>query len=124
MKRLLAGLACAMLATSAQAGCNDPPKPNVDWSRCNKAYHQLRGFNLKGANLSGANLTGADLTGVILTGADLTQARLDGANLNGAVLKEARLDKIHVSTKTIWGSGKACTGSTVDTCPTKKEMPQ
>ncbi len=118
-KMLLAGLACAIMATSAQAtepsfgNCGEPPHPNVDWHGCVIPTHeQMMGqpaLNLIGANLSGANLKGANFSG----------ANLSGANLTGAKLKDAILNNVRVSPQTLWKSGKPCTGSKVSTCPKK-----
>ena len=119
-KMFLAGLACVMMAISAQAasqpprrpefpgrtglpadpqrppieavGCRARPQPNVDWRGCDLKDADLRGADLSGANLSGANLTDARLKGTVL-------------------------DNVRVSRMTIWKSGKNCTGTTVDTCP-------
>ena len=142
-KILLAGLACAMLATSAQAGggqkggkgsssdCYAAPQPSVNWRKCDKTGANLKGANLTGANLFGANLTGANLQGANLTGADLSGASLTNANLQAAQLKAAdltyakltganlagaKLEAVQVSEGTIWTSGKPCTGTTTDTC--------
>jgi uncharacterized protein YjbI with pentapeptide repeats len=156
MKMILAGLACAMLATSAQAACTDQPTRGTNgqmpgdghmkWDWCDfhgqnlggahltgstLTYANLSGAdlqdadltraNLHGANLKGANLKDADLGGADLTGANLDRANMSGtivvfANLKGATVKRSKTHGLHVNNKTIWISGKACTGSTVDSC--------
>ena len=109
---LLAGLACTMMATTAQAACSDPPLPRVDWHGCRKG-----GSHLEGVHLDLANLTTADLKKANLTSATLTSAKLNAANLTGAILKGANFEGASVSPHTVWKSGKNCTGYTVATCP-------
>jgi uncharacterized protein YjbI with pentapeptide repeats len=111
-KMLLAGLACVMMATTAQAACSDPPLPGVDWHGCRKG-----GSHLEGVHLDKANLTTAILSNANLTNATLTSAKLNGAILTGAILKGADLTAVSVSPQTVWRSGKNCTGNTVATCP-------
>ncbi|MFZ0406572.1 MAG: pentapeptide repeat-containing protein [Cyanobium sp.] len=129
-KMLLAGLACVMMATTAQAaftasqppgssesppGSPDFPRPGGPWQQATGCRAQAQqnvdwhGCDLRGANLIGANLKGANFSG----------ANLSGANLTGAKLKDAILNNVRVSPQTLWKSGKPCTGSKVSTCPKK-----
>ena len=139
-KMLLAGLACVMMATTAQAAftASQPPgssesppgspdfsRPRVPWQPATGCRAQAQqnvdwhGCDLRGADLSGANLIGANLSGANLTGANFSGANLSGANLTGAKLKDAIMNNVRVSPQTIWKSGKPCTGSKVSTCPKK-----
>jgi uncharacterized protein YjbI with pentapeptide repeats len=131
-KMLLAGLACVMMATSAQAGekkhlghtpyrqglqprsvdpCIDEPQPHVNWRKC-----EMPGVSLGAASLQGANMSSMNLKKAYLRYANLTNAKLDGADLEGVNLTGMKLDGAIVSPATVWTSGKFCRGSTVDTC--------
>ncbi len=104
----------------AQASCEAPPAPGVNWSGCLLAGRDfpnvdlaganlrsadlntanLRAANLRGgdlayvnfalANLRGANLSDTELLGANLRGADLINANLRGANLRYAILTDVR----------------------------------
>ena len=125
MKMLLAGLACALLTTSAQAACDDPPGgPDLNWSGCNKRGAVLNYANLGGANLQNTRLQNARLQGVNLGGANLAGAKLQGANLAGARLIGANMTGAIVSPETVWTSGNPCKGSTVDTCRVNGPKPR
>ncbi len=100
--RIVAALALAWLmgANPAEAACDDPPAPGVDWSHCDK-----RGADLSGADLQRADLTQADLSGADLTEANLWRATLSGAKLDGAILKG-----------TSWWEGTICSDRSVGKC--------
>jgi len=91
---LLALLALMLPLQSAQAGCQDFPKPKLDWSNCDKGRKVLRGFNLsKGrfvkTHLMGSDLREANLTDTVLVEAQLGRASFRDANLQGANLTKS-----------------------------------
>ena len=103
MKRLLL-VSWAVVATvgmaagRADAGCNDGPRPGVDWSQCAKSKLVLGGRDLSAAKLESADLSRSDLTGAnlskaTLVEADLSWTRLGGANLTGADLSKTMMDR-------------------------------
>jgi uncharacterized protein YjbI with pentapeptide repeats len=101
----------AALPAPAAADCIDPPRPGVDWKRCDFSERTFEGVNLEGAalrdarfiraKLPGANLARisahrarfitTDLTGAVFDGATLTEVDFTKANLAGASFKNADL---------------------------------
>ena len=100
----------------SHAACTDPPRPGVDWTRCDFSERVFENFDVSGgalrdarfirtrfteANLSGANAHRAKFITAILpkarfdnakvTEADFTKANLSGASFKGADLRRARL---------------------------------
>jgi uncharacterized protein YjbI with pentapeptide repeats len=69
-------LALIAAASPVEAACKHPPRPGVDWQRCNKQMLHLQNSDLTGANLQGAYLTGTRLVGSRLAGADLGRSEL------------------------------------------------
>ncbi len=85
-------------STAALAKCKDRPKPEVDWSKCEKERLILRGADLTGAmlewtDLSMSDMTDAKLAGAVLVRANLAMARLRGANLEGADMTKVQGDR-------------------------------
>lgn len=81
MKKNILCIGMLVLVHFAYAGCNDPARPGVDWSGCDK-----KGINLSRVNLSNANLTNTNLANAHLSGVNFTNATLKDANLSGAYL--------------------------------------
>ncbi len=54
---LLLVLVATLETSTAFAKCGDPPKPGVDWSRCEKERKILRGEDLSGAILKRTDLS-------------------------------------------------------------------
>ena len=100
----------------AHAACTDPPRPGVDWTRCDFSERTFEKFDVSGgalrdarfirsrfaeANLSGVNAHRAKFISALLpkarfdnakvTEADFTKADLSGASFKGADLRRARL---------------------------------
>ena len=125
-KILLAGLACVMMAATAQSqgmrplppGHSEPPHGGPDFPRRPGGPWQPP-TGCRAQAQQNVDWHGCDLRGADLTGADLTGANLIGANLTGAKLKGAKLKNVSVSTQTIWRSGKNCTGNKVSSCKKK-----
>ncbi len=86
----------------AEANCQAPPAPGVDWHNCLLSGLQALNADLTGARLDSAVLVGANLfagrfDGARLDYADLSVANLSfasfqGASLKGATLRQADLD--------------------------------
>ncbi len=105
--RSIAALGCAILgllavaaitSTPAQAGCNDPAGPGVDWRRCYMEERPFAGVDLTGADLDQARFNRSDLSTAVLRDADARRAKflsatLIGADLTGAYLREADFTK-------------------------------
>lgn len=98
--RIVAALAWLVGTNPAEAACDDPPAPEVDWSQCDK-----RGADLSGADLQRADLSRADFSGADLTEANLWRATLSGAKLDGAILKGAS-----------WWEGTICNDQSIGKC--------
>lgn len=113
----LAALGGVSLAPNpAHAACTDPPRPGVDWTRCDFSGRTFTNLDVSGgalrearfirsrfagANLSGVNgrrtkfisaiLPKARFDGAKMTEADFTKADLAGASFKGTDLRRARL---------------------------------
>lgn len=106
----------SLAAHPAEAACTDPPRPGVDWTRCDFSERTFTNIDVSGgalrdarfirttftgANLSGVNahrakfiaavLPKARFDGAKVTEADFTKADLSGASFKGADLRRARL---------------------------------
>jgi len=117
---LLATLAAlgvtAITPHSAAAACTDPPRPGVDWKRCDFSERTFANFDVSGgalrdarfirtqlpnadfSNVSAhrakfitANLENARFDGAKITEVDFTKADLRGASFKDADLRRARL---------------------------------
>jgi predicted RNA-binding Zn ribbon-like protein len=84
-------LAVAFGAAPADAGCDDPPAPGVDWNLCLKARASLAGAQLADANFKHAKMAGTNLTGADLAGADLSGATMQNTSFKSASLRKANL---------------------------------
>lgn len=71
--------------------CNEPAKPNVNWSNCRLEGIKLAASNLEGAQLQNASLNSADLTGVKLSRAQMSYINMANANARNVNLSEAVL---------------------------------
>lgn len=94
-RAVASALVLGLWAGLAQARCNDPPEPGVDWTRCEKPRLVLRGVNMAGARLADADFNGTDFQRANLVGADLTHASVDRARLSGADLSRAKLMQLN-----------------------------
>lgn len=113
----------------ALADCNQPPAPNVDWSRCQVNGRDLSSHDFTGSriaeasfqrsSLDKANLTGVNahrarfisssLVGVIMDNgrfseADMTRANLSGASMKNADLRRARFFGANLSNVDLTGA--------------------
>jgi hypothetical protein len=104
-----------LLAGTADAGCDDPAGPGVDWRGCDKRSVDLRGANLQYARLEQADLEAADLEGADLLYANIADAKLDNANLHGANLSGANLSGARLAGAT-WIDGLSCSARSVSNC--------
>lgn len=85
-------------AGPAAAKCSDSPRPEVDWTMCDREKKRLRNMDLRGARFERTDLTFSDLSGSKLAGAILLRATLQGtrfaaADLNGADLTKVQADR-------------------------------
>src|SRR5215217_7142484 len=88
--RCLPALLALALAQSAEAGCQDAPRPHVDWTGCSRNLLMLGGDDLTEAVFSRAILTStgfrrAKLARAKLDEAELSFTRFEEADLSGAV---------------------------------------
>lgn len=81
----------ALLPSIASAACVDPPKPGVDWTKCEKRHLILRETDLVKGRFAGADFGRSDLFGARLVEADLSGAGLDHAGLRTADLSRAKM---------------------------------
>ena len=81
------------LAQSAEAGCQDPPGPRVDWTGCSRNLLMLGSDNLTAGVFTGAILTSTDFRSAKLTKAKLNEAELSFTRFGGADLSGADLSK-------------------------------
>lgn len=91
----IALVAAVLLSRPAQEGaeadCNQPPHPGVNWSNCTMEGVALSGSDLRGALMKNMRLSRAVLTAANLATADLAYATLSVADLRRANLRDARL---------------------------------
>lgn len=105
-----------LASPQAHAACTDPPRPGVDWKRCDFSERTFANFDVSGGalrdarfvrtELPAANLTevnahrakfitavmpNARFDGAKLTEVDFTKADLSGASFKNADLRRARL---------------------------------
>src|SRR5215210_3398655 len=85
--RVLPALASLALAQSAEAGCQDPPRPRVDWTGCSKRLLML----------GGDDLTEGVFSRAVLTSTDFRRAKLPRAKLNEAEISFTRFEDTDLS---------------------------
>jgi len=78
-----------------EAGCNQPPRPGINWSNC----------LMEGVNLQGRNLTGADMKNMNLSQSNLAGAQLVNANLSYSILSVANLQNANLRSAVLVGAG-------------------
>ncbi|MEM8800487.1 MAG: pentapeptide repeat-containing protein [Pseudomonadota bacterium] len=112
---LLAFFLTVLGASSAVAGCSDPPGPGVNWVRCDLSHRQFSAQDLTGAVIEATRFVRADLsdsdfsntkarnakfvstnllranfTGADARESDFTKAELQNANFEGTDLRRTR----------------------------------
>ena len=87
--------AFAFAPHAAYAACADPPKPGVDWTKCEKRRLILRDSDLVKGRFAGTDFGRSDLFGAKLVDADLTDASIDHAGLRTADLSRAKLTGVN-----------------------------
>src|SRR5215218_4843029 len=85
--RVLAALVALALAQSAEAGCQDPSRPRVDWIGCSKRLLML----------GGGDLTEGVFSRAVLTSTDFRRAKLPRAKLNEAEISFTRFEDADLS---------------------------
>ncbi len=90
---LLLPLLLLLGAGPAVAKCSDPPRPKVDWSKCDREKKRLRDMDLRGGIFERTDLTYTDLSGSNLSGARLLRATVNSARFKAADLTGADLTK-------------------------------
>src|SRR5215213_2845 len=84
---VLPALIALALAQSAEAGCQDPPRPRVDWTGCSKRLLML----------GGGDLTEGVFSRAVLTSTDFSRAKLPRAKLNEAEISFTRFEDVDLS---------------------------
>ncbi len=126
---LLAAAIPLTMSRTAHAECIDPPRPGVDWKRCDFSERDFSNSNLagaamretrfirsilKGVNFSGvkahrakfitADLTGANFDGARITEVDFTKAILVNVSFRNADLRRARLFRANLRGAVLTGA--------------------
>jgi uncharacterized protein YjbI with pentapeptide repeats len=94
VNRILPTVLALALAQSAEAACQDRPRPHVDWTGCSRSMLMLGGDDLTEGVFSRAMLTStgfrrSKLAGAKLDEAELSFTRFEDADLSGADLSKA-----------------------------------
>lgn len=89
--RVLWGLLFAFAQQAALAGCGDPPRPGVDWNKCDKRRLILKDIDLSKGRFAGTDFGRSDLSGTKLVEADMIEASIDRTALRTADLSRAKL---------------------------------
>ena len=82
-----------MLAGPLEAGCQDSPRPGVDWTGCSRKLLMLSGDDLTGGHFNRTALTSSDFRKARLSDARLSEAELSYTRFEGADLARADLSK-------------------------------
>lgn len=102
-----APLGLALLAAAAdpaQAGCQDPPIPEVNYADCVFDRSTLKNVNLTGARVRGATFIRATLNGSVLAEIDGYGAKFNSADLKNVVLDGAKLYQADFSRANLTGA--------------------
>src|SRR5215218_4342042 len=92
--RVLPALLALILTQSAEAGCRDSPRPQVDWTGCSKRLLMLGGDDLTEGVFSRAVLTSTEFRRAKLARAKLDEAEISFTRFEDADLSGADLSKV------------------------------
>jgi uncharacterized protein YjbI with pentapeptide repeats len=93
VNRILPTVLALALAQSAEAACQDRPRPHVDWTGCSRSMLMLGGGDLTEGVFSRAMLTSTGFRRSKLAGAKLDEAELSFTRFEDADLSRADLSK-------------------------------
>lgn len=85
------------MQSHAQAGCEDPAGPGVNWTGCDKSGLNLAGADLQSAVLRRVNFSDTDLSGARMQTADLSFSKLINTRFEKARLEQARINNTEIS---------------------------
>jgi Pentapeptide repeats (9 copies) len=91
--RACAGALAVMLAGPLEAGCQDRPRPGVDWTGCSRKLLMLAGDDLTGGYFNRAALTSSDFRKAKLSNAQLSETGLSYTRFEDADLSRVDLTK-------------------------------